>query len=89
MRFLMTPFDLAWSGVKKTLIAKDKRVNVFACPDCEMPIDPDLQKSNIRVEEIKEEKCYILSCPWCYRVFNIGTVEKVDKSFIIAKKEVE
>ena len=67
MRYSQTPFQAAWRGVKDQ--------NVFGCPDCSMPIDEDFQKTNIRKEKVGREECRILSCPWCYRVMNIGPEE--------------
>lgn len=63
MRFSQTPFQVAWGGVKCQ--------NVFGCPGCSMPIVEYFQKTNIRTEGENR----ILSCPWCYKVYNIGPKE--------------
>jgi hypothetical protein len=44
----------------------------FGCPDCGLPIDSEMQKTNIRMEG--EDR--ILSCPWCWKVYNIGPPTK-------------
>lgn len=95
MYFKTSPFDLAWDWVKGVMRANgtpngkasDGRALIFKCPDCEMPIDERIQKSNVRVEIVEGIPSYILSCTWCYRVFNIGSCEEVDKTFVIAKNE--
>lgn len=95
MRFPKSPFDAAWDAFGKQpkkwwqrwfKLMPDK-LEVFACPDCQMPIDAKFQKTNIRTETVEEELCYILSCPWCGRVMNIGAVIEIDKTFLIARKE--
>ena len=97
----MSLFDAAWAiygkpKSKRSFLQRwlfdlinppDSRLTVFACHDCQMPLDANFQKSNVRTETVDEELCYILSCPWCYRVMNIGAVAEIDKTFLIARKE--
>lgn len=101
MRYKTTPSEAAWSASHtpqgtRTFLQRwffdlinppDARLKVWGCPDCHMPIDEALQKSNIRVDTVEEEACYILSCPWCYRVMNIGRCVEVDAIVIVARKE--
>lgn len=110
MRFPMTPFDAAWSIFGKEARKKrwwefwkreaaQPKPTVFGCPNCEMPVDPSMQHTNLRIEELRVpdpgdpdghyvvEPFYILSCGWCGRVMNIGAVSEVDAKFTIARKE--
>lgn len=109
MRYPLSPLQAAWlpyvnklRWIKmrrflKKLFGLDARQTVFGCPECVMPIDESLQKSNIRVELtcVENDKCdrvttepsYILSCPWCHTIINIGSVKTVDKKLIIARKQ--
>lgn len=95
MLWLTTPFDAAWDWMRGKMRdegtpfgrAKNGRTVIFACPDCAMPIDTEMQKSNVRVVKNEDDvEIYVLSCCWCYRVFNIGICADVDKKFVIAKK---
>lgn len=102
----MPLYDIAWEAFGKqereNWIAWLRRLfkgrialrpKVFGCPDCAMPIDERMQKTNVRIEPIMTTihsiavPHYILSCPWCYRVMNIGSVEEIDKKIVMAKKE--
>lgn len=74
-----TPFNHAWDWMRQKIqVGEETKESILTCPDCCMPIDSKMQKTNIRMEEVRGKQCRILSCCWCYCVFNLGPIPVPD-----------